>query len=143
MSAAHETVKTIRLLHKIFLVTIGLYAWIGEAIPRQQLPPETLKLLRLLLFAAAASNVVLAMIFGRRKVEGAEENLARSAEDEDALLQWRSGSFLTYVFCETVALFGLVLRFLGGTLPEAGTLYVVAAALLIVWAPRGDFVRET
>lgn len=143
MSAAQETVKFARLMHKIFLGTIALYAYVGETIARSEAEPETLKLLRIVFFAVAVSNVALAMVFRRRMVEQVEEVLARDAANSEALQRWRGGNVLTFVSCEAVALYGIVLRFLGAPLREAGAFYVVAAALLLIWAPRGEFARET
>jgi hypothetical protein len=76
-------------------------------------------------------------------VEAPEEQLMRDAADSDALARWRGGSLVTFVFCETVALFGFALRFLGAPLRDAGAFYVIAAALLVFWAPRGEFARQT
>jgi hypothetical protein len=142
MSAAQETVKWARLLHKTFLLTIPLYAFAGERIAHPETAPGKTLLFRIVFLVVAAHNILLALMFRKRTIKKANEVLMRNASDSEALKLWRSGNVLTFTFCEVVALLGFVLRFLGGTLQEAGFFYIVAAAALILWAPRAEFERE-
>jgi len=43
--------------------------------------------------------------------------------------------------CESVALFGFVLRMLGGTLLISAPFYVVAILLMLLWTPRLEISR--
>ena len=142
MSAAQETVKQARMIHGIFLLTIALYAFTGEMIGRSEVGTETLQWIRIGFFAVAAYNIFLAKVFRKRMISSSLEALNRDPTKSEALKNWQDGNFVTFCFCEVVALLGLGLRFFGGTLMEASLYYVTAAALLILWAPRAEFVRE-
>lgn len=140
MNAAREAVRVVRFLHWIFFITIPMYAGAGELVGHRSAEPE--KIFHGVLIAVALMNVGIAQIFGRRMVTAAEETLALNASDEAALARWRGGHLLTYVLCESVALFGLALRMLGGTALEAAPFYVLAIVLLLLWRPQAEFAKE-
>jgi hypothetical protein len=66
----------------------------------------------------------------------AEEALVRNEQDALSLARWRSGYVLIYALCEAVALYGLVLRFMGFTLTQVAPFYVVGFVLLFFFSPR-------
>ena len=140
MSSAKEAVRVTRVLHAIILFSIPMYAVAGELFG--QLAVEQGRIIRGVLIAFALMNAGIAQLFGRRIVTAAEATLARNASDDTALGRWRQGHLITFVLCESVALFGLALRILGGDLLQAAPFYVLAFVLMLLWAPRGEFVQQ-
>ena len=58
--------------------------------------------------------------------------------DPAALNQWRLGMIGSFVFAETIALLGFVLRFLGAQWKIAGSFFAFAILLMLLWTPRLD-----
>ena len=75
--------------------------------------------------------------FLRRKVlVPAEKMLSTRPDDEAALRRWRAGYIAIYAVCENVAMWGVVLRFLGFSLLPAIPFYLAGFLLLLYFAPR-------
>jgi F0F1-type ATP synthase membrane subunit c/vacuolar-type H+-ATPase subunit K len=140
MSTAQEAVKVVRILHGAFLISIPIYAAVGEFFGQTGAGPG--KIIRGALIALSLMNVGIAQLFAREMVTAAEEALARNASDDSALGRWRQGHLITFVLCESVALFGFVFRMLGGDSLQAAPLYVLSFALLLIWVPRPEFARQ-
>jgi len=87
MSTAQEAVKVVRILHGAFLISIPIYAAVGELFGSTGLEPG--KIVRGALIAVSLMNVGIAQFFGRRIVTAAEEALARNASDER---RWNAGA---------------------------------------------------
>ena len=137
MNTLDDAVRTMRVLNAIFLVSVLLYAWVGEfAGPKSSLEPQQLAVYRIALGILAPMNVLIALGFRRKQVGIAAATLQSLPDDAEAIGQWRSGNLISFVLAETVALLGLMLLFLGGTLKISLPFYVGALLLLIVWFPR-------
>ena len=65
-----------------------------------------------------------------------EETLSSNPEDQVALSRWRSGQIISLVMCQTIALFGLILRLLGGTSLQTIPFYLISTSMMLVWWPR-------
>lgn len=65
-----------------------------------------------------------------------EEVLATNAMDAVAVRRWQTGQLITYAFAEAIALYGLVLHFLGFTHIEVVPFLVVGFLLILFFQPR-------
>jgi len=130
----NRVLKTVRAVQWSMLVSIVLYAVLGEKVgPNgRAVNPQVSYLL------ATASVALVGMIFIVRRtlVLRAAENLATTPEDILSLNHWRTGYIATYVLCEALALFGLVLRFLGGSLQQSLLFYGGGFVLMFFFAPK-------
>jgi F0F1-type ATP synthase membrane subunit c/vacuolar-type H+-ATPase subunit K len=134
MSFFDETLRTARILHLVFLVSIPFYVVAGEMAH----PTETREVLIIVAgLAMVAASLLLVALFVRRHLLGAASDTLRfRATDAEATGKWRAANILSFVLAETIAIFGLVVRVLGGTLEQAGPFYVAGLFLLILWTPR-------
>ena len=64
------------------------------------------------------------------------ETLAANPEDSLTLNHWKTGYIATYVLCEALAVFGIVLRFMGFNFRQSLPFYVGGLVLLFFFAPR-------
>jgi len=132
MEPARKLLQTVRIA---LLVSVALYAFIGERLsPNVASAPD-----RNFYFAITLVAITtLGMIFAVRRlfVLRSEAILAEQADDPAALKRWRTGYIITYALCETVALFGFVLRFVGFTLSQVAPFYLVGFALMLAFGPR-------
>jgi hypothetical protein len=72
----------------------------------------------------------------RTLVLRAGETLATRPEDNLSLNHWRTGYIATYVLCESLALFGLILRFRGSPVEASVPYYLGGFVLLLFFWPR-------
>jgi magnesium-transporting ATPase (P-type) len=132
MEPQRKLLQTVRIA---LLVSIVLYVFIGERIGRSTSgAPDRNIYFVVTLVAITTVGIIFAV--WRLFVLRSEATLADHPEDTAALKRWRTGYIITYTLCETVVLFGLVLRFMGFTLSEVAPFYVVGFALILLFGPR-------
>lgn len=130
-----SSIKVVRIIRFALVVSIVLYALMGEYVARPLAhPPDAM--LFYALTGLAVVMVVLIAVVRRLAVVRAEEILSSRPADAAALGRWRAGYLVTYVLCEAVGLYGLVLRFLGFTLAQVAPFYVASIALMLFFSPR-------
>jgi hypothetical protein len=80
--------------------------------------------------------VGMALFFRIKMLEAAAETLVANPDDPMALGRWRTGNLLSFLLAESVVLFGMALRFIGGTTMQSLPFYAVGIAIMLVWWPR-------
>ncbi|MGH9498548.1 MAG: hypothetical protein ACRD3L_05350 [Terriglobales bacterium] len=128
-------VRIVQVIRVALMVSVVLYAVVGEMMGRN-LSSAPDNSIYFAITLAAVIAVALIVVIRRVLVLRSESVLARQAEDRAALGRWRTGYIVTYGLSETVALFGLVLRFLGFPLSQVASFYVVALVLMMFFGPR-------
>jgi hypothetical protein len=89
-------------------------------------------------FTTAGVAIVGAIFVVRRTlVVRSAEDLAAHPDNPLTLSHWRIGYFATYILCEALALFGLVLRFTGSNFQQSLPYYIGGFVLLSFFGPRG------
>ncbi|MBI3475436.1 MAG: hypothetical protein HY010_06870 [Acidobacteria bacterium] len=125
--------RTIRLIQVAMLVSIGIYAVVGEvAGTRLVVNANTLYAISF----ASISLVGAILVVRKTMVLQSEAELAEKPGDAVILARWRAGYTVTYVLCEALALFGLLLRIMGFPLLQVWPYYVGSIALLLLFWPR-------
>jgi cytochrome b561 len=128
------TIRTLRAVQWIMLGSILLYAVVGEVLGfRARAADPSLN------YAFTTAGVaIVGMIFVVRRtlVLRSAENLASHPDDSLTLNHWKSGYFATYALCEALALFGLVLRFMGFSLQQSLPFYIGGFVMLSFFGPR-------
>ena len=81
---------------------------------------------------------VIGVIFLVRRtfLAHAESELIANPENAAILGRWRAGYIAIYALCESLALFGLVLRLAGFHLSQTWTFYLASFALMLLFGPR-------
>jgi hypothetical protein len=128
------TVQWLRRLHRMLIVAILLYPYAGE---KAGLPgPKDVSMIQQVLLLAALLTLGSLVVVRRKMVQSGQQALRLRPDDIEALVRWRMGNIASFVLCEAVALYGFVLRFLGGTLLQAAPFYVCALLLMLLFIPR-------
>jgi hypothetical protein len=83
-----------------------------------------------------------AFIAQTRLVQPASEALQNNPEDATAAAQARKGTILSLVCCESVVLFGLVLKILGVPWNICGIFFAVGVFFMLAWRPRLELPRS-
>jgi len=129
-----RALKTLRAVQWLMLVSILLYAILGEVIaPAAR---ATNHALNYLFSSAAVAIIGVIFVVRRTLVLRAAESLTARPDDSLSLSHWRTGYLATYALCEALALFGLVLRFRGGNLQQSLPFYIGGFTLLFFFRPR-------
>ena len=128
------SLRDVRLIAALLLFSALLYIYVGEMLgPKSPRDAWTFLLIFGLL---SLSDISVAFSMRSRYLGSTEETLRSSPEDQVALGRWRSGQIISLVMCQTIALFGLILRILGGTSLQTIPFYLVSASMMLVWWPR-------
>jgi cytochrome b561 len=129
-----KALQTLRVLQWSMLASIVLYGIVGEVVgPVPRGVDQTLSYL----FATLSVAIVGAIFVVRRTlVFRAAESLATRPEDSLSLNHWKTGYIATYVLCEALALFGLILRFRGSPLQASVPYYLGGFVLLLFFWPK-------
>jgi len=141
VSLARKTLKEIRIIHGVFLlstllyIAVPIFAFKGR--PRA-LPP----IFPLGLGIVALGNLGIASYLRSCQLTPSSEALRNNQEDAAAAKQWRSGTIVSLVFCETIILFGLALRIKGVPWSVCGIFYAVGILFMLAWTPKLDLPPE-
>lgn len=136
MTPVELNFRQIRILHAVMLFTMFLYAIVGE---KMGPPPSPLQPTFYRAFVVLAAILVGVTLMVRSRILApAIVALKARPEDPVAWARWRVGNIVTFVLCESVALFGFALRMLGGKFPASLPFYAAAILLMLIWAPRVD-----
>jgi hypothetical protein len=129
-----RALKTLRVVQWSMLVSILLYAIVGEVLgPRARAVDSSLSYI----FSTLAVGVVGTIFVVRRTlVLRAAASLAAHPDDILSLEHWRTGYVATYALCEALALFGLVMRFRGCSFQQSALFYAGGFVLLFFFRPR-------
>ena len=129
-----KALKTLRLVQWCLLLSILLYASVAElAAPSVRAVNPTVNYLFSML---AVATVGVIFVVRRTLVLRAAESLATHPDDAISLNHWKTGFIATYALCEALAVFGLVLRFLGCTFEQCVLFYIGGFVLLFFFRPK-------
>jgi hypothetical protein len=135
MSQIQDMLRRVRLLHALFCVTIPLYlVLISLAPPLVERPVAPM--IPLVIAGISATDVWIASRLRARLIPPSIDALEKDPEDRMALQNWRKGCIISFTHAMTLALFGLVIKFLGESWVIAGPFFGVAVLLLMIWRPK-------
>jgi|SRR5271157_5546560 len=126
--------KTLRAVQWLMLASILLYCIVAEIVSPGVRPVNPT--ISYLFSTLCVAIVGVIFVVRRTLVLRAAESLATHPDDNLSLGQWRTGYIATYALCESMALFGLVLRFLGGSFQQSLPFYFGGFVLLFFFRPR-------
>lgn len=125
--------RTLQIVQAAFLGSIAMYALLVKTIPSTV--PANLQLFRIITVVAVL-DVLVVFVVRRTLVARAQGTLAAQPEDAGALQRWRTGYIVTWAASEAVALFGVVLHFIGFTLTQVAPFLIAGFVLILFSAPR-------
>lgn len=84
----------------------------------------------------AVSEIIILFFIRRNFVLQSAVQLGTQPEDSKLLVRWRAGQIITWALSLSIALYGLVLRYMGFSFPQVLPFFVAGVILLLVTAPR-------
>jgi hypothetical protein len=125
--------RTVRLIQVVMLVSIGIYAVVGEVVGARLIADANTAYA---ISVASISLVGAILVVRKTMVLQSEAELRGKPCDPAMLARWKNGYIVTYVLCEALGLFGLVLRMMGFTLTQVWPYYLGSFVLLLLFWPR-------
>jgi len=125
--------RTVRMIQIALLASVVMYVWVGERVSRN-LPSNLTLYYAVSLAAITVIGVIL--VVRRTLLAHSEAQLRVKPEDSELLGRWRAGYIVIYALCESLALFGLVLRVLGFPLSQTWAFYLSSFGLMLLFGPR-------
>jgi hypothetical protein len=134
MDAMRGAIRTLRAVQWTMLGSILLYAVVGEVLRHSARAIDAS--LSYVFTTAGVALVGVIFVVRRTLVLRSAENLVVHPDDSVTLNHWKSGYITTYALCEALALFGLILRFMGCSFQHSLPFYVGGFVLLSFFGPR-------
>jgi F0F1-type ATP synthase membrane subunit c/vacuolar-type H+-ATPase subunit K len=128
-----NTLRILLIVRGAMLTSIILYFFIAEQFAPTGSPNPVLLYA---LTGMALSLVAAVFVMRRILVLRSAAVLATQPGDATALNRWRTGYLVTYCLCEAIALYGLVLRFIGFSFFQVAPFYLAGFILLLFYVPR-------
>ena len=129
-----SVVTRAKLLWAVFLVSAFAFLLLPEWLKPSPRPINTAVLIALA--GSTITMLLLLVIFRKFMVGKSEQVLRANATDQAAAQRWLNGQVITMALLEAIALYGLVLRFLGAGRLEAMLFGILGLALMIVFRPK-------
>jgi len=126
--------RNLRLIQAAMVVSIILCVFVGEKFsPHGVIPNPNL----FYGFSFASISMIGAIFVVRRTlVGGSEAELQKRPTDAIVVVRWKSAYTIIFALCEVLALFGLILRFLGFALVHVWPFYAGGFVLMLSFSPR-------
>jgi hypothetical protein len=130
MIATRKLIQTVRF---VLAGAVVMYAFMVFRLPSSAKPNPTM--LRALT-VVAVSVVILIFAMRRIQVLPAEAILQSQPQDAKALARLRRGYLVTYALCLSIALYGLVLHFVGFSISLIAPFFIAGFALIVFLGPK-------
>ena len=129
-----SSLKLLRVVQTAMLASVVLYVLLAA-----RFGPGPQKTMPVVLYAIAAVAVSISVgifIVRRVMVVRAENVLSANAEASGALNRWRAGHIIILALSETIAIHGLVLRFVGFRFSQVLPFFAASFILMLFFGPR-------
>lgn len=136
-----RALKTLRAVQWLMLASILVYTLLGQVVaPSARAVNPTVNYV---LSTLGVAIVGIIFVVRRTLVLRAAETLAAHPDDSLSLNHWKTGYIATYALCEALAIFGLVLRFIGSNFQQCVPFYIGGFVLLFFFRPREPVAAST
>ena len=126
--------RTLRLIQVAFILSVVVYMVIGEMAGSH--PAESNPTIGLAMAVFAASTVGIVVIVRRVMLVPAGAVLTSNPNDGSGIARWRAANIVVLALCESIGLYGFVLRFLGFTLAQTMPFYLAAILMMLYFGPK-------
>jgi hypothetical protein len=125
--------RTLKIIWGALLSAVLVYVYLCAIASVKALPNPVL--FRGIVIVAAGEVVVL-FLLRQRLLTQATEVLRTQPDDNSALGKWRSGNILSWALGLSIALYGLVLRYMGFDFRQVVPFFAVGFCLILLLPPR-------
>lgn len=124
--------RQLRIIHAVMLLSIVFYAFMSLRAPLRP-APQPVVLYGVAAVCVADLGVILVL---RSKLLPHPRPISSTEPDPRILIaNWRRACIVTWAFSEAIALFGIVLRYMGFPMRQAALFFVAGFLLMLLFAP--------
>ncbi|MEW5975145.1 MAG: hypothetical protein AB1898_04985 [Acidobacteriota bacterium] len=132
-----QSVRTVRVIHTAMVVSILAYLGIAYVVLSRRDPvPGGEGILASVLYVLSGLTIVGVFAVRRLVLPAPDELKTASGDSSEMISKYRMGSIISFVLCEAIALYGLVLAFVSGSMAHLLRLAAVSIVLLLFLYPR-------
>jgi F0F1-type ATP synthase membrane subunit c/vacuolar-type H+-ATPase subunit K len=126
-------ISTLQIMRIAMLSSIAIYVLIVKQLPSSIQANPVIYYAMVFL----AVWVVVGVFFLQQKfVKASESVLTTNPDDVAAQKRWRAGYLLIYAFSDAIALYGVVLHFVGFTMTQVAPFLIAGFLLIVFYSPR-------
>jgi cytochrome b561 len=125
--------RTLHILQIAFLIAILLYVYMSRTAPTAATPNWVIFYG---ISALAVGELGAMVVFRKIFILRSEEILQAEPQDTKALARWRTGYICLYCFALAIAIYGLLLHFLGFGFVQVAPFFAVGAIFILLLSPR-------
>jgi len=129
-----STFSQLRLIHRAFVLTWCMYLGILIYLHWPEKPVPII--FPMALGVVAISSIQVVRTLRLKLLFAPAAALVSDPENAVLLRRWRSGNIVSFVFAESIMLFGVVLKFLGEQWSIVSFFFGIGLLLLLLWSPR-------
>jgi hypothetical protein len=120
-----KSMRSDRIVHVVLFFATIFHVLTAENLSHQE--PRDIHAVWLGLLVNGLVVVGVALFFRIKMLGPAAETLVANPDDPMALGRWRTGNLLSFLLAESAVLFGMALRFIGGTTMQSLPFYAVGS----------------
>lgn len=135
MDSQSKLVSNVRLIRWCLLIAVAVYFVLMARLPASSHATQ-LGTIEIAIALVSLACVNTAFYFNRKFVQKAEALMQQSPDDGKASKRWRAGYVAIYAASLAVALYGLLLHFLGAPFTHVVPFFVVGTAMILWFRPR-------
>lgn len=125
--------KQLPLIRLLLLLSVPVYIFLSMRAPVQPLPDPLL--FRAIAFLAIAEAGV-AFFLRARLISAAETAWQEVPETKAALARWLNANIVPWAMCLSIAMYGMVLRYVGYTFRSVTPFFLAGVLLMLCFPPR-------
>jgi hypothetical protein len=134
MSSMDAALKILRMIQVALISSVVLYIVVGEIAGKRQ--PVGNSSIAIAIAGLAATTVVIVVMLRRAMLMPAAMVLSTNGGVGSAITRWQAANIVVLALCESIGVYGLVLRLLGFTLIQAMPFYLAAILMMLYFGPR-------
>jgi hypothetical protein len=134
VKARSACVRSVRIIHRIFLVVIVMYIFLTEWLFKSETSTSGAFVISFYVMAIAMTAIFYAI--RQKLLRAASAAMERNPADAEALGRWRAGNILGMIGAVSISMFGLALRAIGGSRPMVWPFFVAAMMLMFILRPQ-------
>ncbi len=128
------TLRLVNVVYWAMLVAALFEIGVAEQFGAKSIPKDV-RIVQLALIVVSASMLASMWIVRGRMMRGIADTLRGNPGDRASIQRWWAANIVTFALCEAVVLYGLVLRFLGGSFYQSLPFYATGVVLLLIFRP--------
>jgi hypothetical protein len=125
--------KQLSLIRTVFVLTIPIYVFLAMRAP---LRPTPQPILFNVIAVVAVVEATVAFFLRNKLIRDAESTWRENPNSKPGLARWFTANIVPWAMCLSIAIYGIVLRYLGYSFRSVAPFFFAGALLMFFFPPR-------